>query len=241
MLGKNFNQLTRFGLSYDMTFLAILISALEEEKPVLKQEICIAHPLSRRGVIRNDAGIRYSADISVILTYYKLKDDWEDEKSVKSFARVVYLRAVKKAIRQNPRQGEAIQAGLKRLHTLEKQHCNNPDEVADCFGKMLEVIFNRCDNNPALAYLGYQIGRLIYLTDAYCDFEKDIKNNSYNPFVARYGNKTKKESFGEDLKRTLTYTLSEIASAYELLDIKKNKELLDNIIYLGLRKNAEAL
>ena len=71
--------------------------------------------------------------------------------------------------------------------------------------------------------------------------KKDIKNNSYNPFVARYGNDSKKESFGEDLKQTLTYTLSEIASAYELLDIKKNKELLDNIIYLGLRKNAEAL
>ena len=27
-LGKKFNQLTRFGLSYDMTFLAILMSSL---------------------------------------------------------------------------------------------------------------------------------------------------------------------------------------------------------------------
>ena len=30
------------------------------------------------------------------------------------------------------------------------------------------------------------------------------------------------------------YTLSDISLSYELLDIKKNKNILDNIIYMGL-------
>ena len=71
-LGKSFNQLTRVGLSYDMTFLAILMSSLDEGKPEMNLENCIAHPLSKRPVIHNDQGISYSADMSILLTYWHL-------------------------------------------------------------------------------------------------------------------------------------------------------------------------
>ena len=71
-LGKIFNQLTRVGLSYDMTFLAILMSSLDEGKPEMNLENCIAHPLSKRPAIHNDQGISYSADMSILLTYWHL-------------------------------------------------------------------------------------------------------------------------------------------------------------------------
>lgn len=240
MLGKQFNQLTRLGLSYDMTFLAVLISALEETPVTLKQESCIAHPISRCPVIREDAGIRYSADMSVLLTYYKLKDDWEDEKTFRSFARIFYFFPMKKVAKKYPRQAEAIREGLKRLRTLELENSPNPDAVADCFGKLTEAVFDRDENSRPLKQLGYHIGRLIYITDAYFDLEKDIKKKNYNPFLARYGLEVSKEELKEQLVPSLTYTLSEISAAYELLPLKKNKELLDNIIYLGLRKNLDS-
>ncbi len=238
-LGKSFNQLTRFGLSYDMTFLAILISSLDEGKVNLKTENCIAHPISKRPVIREDNGIIYSTDMSVILTYMKLKDDWHDEKSVKSFARLAYFFSMKKTAKKYPVQFECIKQNLKKLSVLEKEKCNNIDMVADCFGKLLEVIFDVEGNNKALAWLGYHIGRFIYITDAYNDIEKDLKNKSYNPFVIMYGDKLKKDDFKQSVVDSLTFTLSEISNAYNVLDIKKNKELLDNIIYLGLRRNLE--
>lgn len=238
-LGKSFNQLTRFGLSYDMTFLAILISSLEVEKPDLKTENCIAHPVSKRPVIHGDKGIEYSADMSVILTYMKLKDDWQDEKSVKSFARIAYLRAIKKSAKKYPAQYKCVKENLEKLSVLEQEKCNNIDMVADCFGKLLQGIFDIDGNNKALAWLGYHTGRFIYIVDAYKDIEKDLKNKSYNPFVEMYGAKPDKEAFKQSVVDALTFTLSEISNAYNLLDIKKNKELLDNIIYLGLRRNLE--
>ena len=239
MLGKQFNQLTRFGLSYDMTFLAILISSLNKNEITLKRQPCVAHPITRRPVISEDEGISYSADMSVLLTYYKLKDDWDDEKSFKSFARLWYYFPMKRVQKKYPKQANAIRENLKRLSELEQKNCAVADEVADCFGKLTEAIFDRNDDNLALKTLGYHIGRFIYFTDAYMDLEHDQKKKNYNPFLARSKNKVQKENVKNELVPALTYTLSEIANAYELLKIYKNKELLDNIIYLGLRKTVE--
>lgn len=239
-LGKKFNQLTRFGLSYDMTFLAILVSSLEDKKIDLKMRSCIAHPVSKRPVIKGDEGIAYSADMSVILTYMKLKDDWQDEHSLKSFARVAYFFPMKKCAKRYPRQFECIKENLSKLSALEKEKCKSIDAVADCFGKLLEGIFDLNGDNKALAWLGYHIGRFIYIVDAYKDIEKDLKSKSYNPFIEIYGKDLKTEDFKDAVKDSLTFTLSEISNAYNLLEIKKNKELLDNIIYLGLRRNLES-
>ncbi len=239
MLGKQFHQLTRFGLSYDMTFLAVLISSLQKNEITLKHQPCIAHPFSKRPVIREDDGIRYSADMSVLLTYYKLKDDWVDEKSIRSFARLWYYFPMKKVQKQYPNQAKAIRDNLEKLRKLEKENCANPDEVSDCFGKLTQAIFDRDGDNLPLATVGYHIGRFIYFTDAYKDLDHDIKKNNYNPFVARSNRTVQKEALKNELVPALTYTLSEIANAYELLTVYKNKELLDNIIYLGLRKTVE--
>ncbi len=240
-LGKKFNQLTRFGLSYDMTFLAILMSSLEDKKLDIKMQNCIAHWISKRPVIKDDDGIAYSADMSVILTYMKLKDDWADEHSVKSFARIAYFFPMKKCAKKYPVQYKSIKENLLNLSKLEKENCKNIDAVADCFGKLLESIFDKDADNKSLAWLGYHIGRYIYIIDAYKDIEKDLKNKSYNPFIAMYGTNLNKEDFKEAVKASITFTLSEISNASALLDVKKNKELLDNIIYLGLRKNLDNL
>lgn len=239
-LGKKFNQLTRFGLSYDMTFLAILISSLEDKKIDLKMQNCIAHPISKRPVIKEDDGIAYSADMSVILTYMKLKDDWQDEHNLKSFAQVAYFFPMKKSAKKYPKQFKSIKDNLSKLSELEKEKTKSIDAVADCFGKLLESLFDLNSNNKSLAWLGYHIGRFIYIVDAYKDIEKDLKTKSYNPFIEMYGENLKTDDFKESVKNSLIFTLSEISNAYSLLDIKKNKELLDNIIYLGLRKNLDS-
>ncbi len=78
-------------------------------------------------------------------------------------------------------------------------------------------------------HIGYLLGRFIYLLDAYEDFEKDQKKHRFNPYTA-CGARPKKEDFYD----SLTFTLSSIASDYSLLSIKRNKPILDNILYLGL-------
>ena len=87
--------------------------------------------------------------------------------------------------------------------------------------------------------MGYNLGRWIYILDAYDDIEKDVsiiplilwlvstafKGDSIDSF---------KESIREKVNFTLTYSLSEVEKAYSLLTIEKNKGILDNILYSGL-------
>ena len=241
-LGRHYNQFARLGLSYDMTFLAILLSALEDGAYTVKPERCLVHPLQKHPVIRGDAAIDYSADVAVMLTHLKLRDDMLDEKSVKSaLADVCYVRPVRKARRQYEALYAHMHTQLLKLRALEAQNCASADAVADCFGSLLARVFDRRGDNRALHWLGYHIGRYIYIVDAFKDFEMDVTKGLYNPFAAAGRTADDIGRLRLEVQQRLTYTLQEIANAYELLSIERNKELLDNIIYMGLRKTLDTL
>lgn len=232
-IGKR-NQAARLALSYEMTFLAILLSAVGDDKITLRQKRCIAHPFRKRPSVTDDDAVEYSADMSILLDYLKLKDDVDDDKSVKAFVGMLFFSiSVKKLKRKYPRQTAEIISQLNRLSLLEKNNSNSIDETADCFAKILSVLFtpdfiSDTPTRRTLEWLGYNIGRWIYIIDAAADFEDDLKKGSYNPFGKKCIDK-------ENLEITLTYTLANAASAYELLDIKKNDDILRNIIYIGLK------
>ena len=65
-----------------MTFLHILLTALYE--PEVKKEMvrCVAHPLAKHPA-RISEYTAYAADMNIILTYYKCKDDWNDDKNMR--------------------------------------------------------------------------------------------------------------------------------------------------------------
>ena len=85
--------------------------------------------------------------------------------------------------------------------------------------------------------MGYNTGRWIYIIDAYNDMEKDMKRKKYNPFLAEEFNNFDEYrcKIKEQLKISLTFTLENIASSFELLKIYKNKSIIEHIIYQGLR------
>ena len=48
-----------------------------------------------------------------------------------------------------------------------------------------------------LGHLGYNLGRWIYLADAYHDRQRDARKGAYNPFLCRYGKDAAEQSGGE--------------------------------------------
>lgn len=239
-LGKRYNQAVRLGLSYDMTFLAIISDALNDDEAVFKTDGCLKH-IGRHTVCHSNKFINYSADISIILSYYKLNDDIKDNCSFKAFlARIAYIRAVKKASRKYPELAECIKNKLFELSELEKCGCKNVDMAAHPFASLTGEIFKTADSS--LEKLGYNIGRLIYILDALQDVDSDIKSKSYNPFVNRYGvAAVHTKNFVQMARGSVNMTLSAISDEYKALDIHKNKALTDNIIYMGLRYAADTL
>ena len=80
--------------------------------------------------------------------------------------------------------------------------------------------------------------------DAYDDIEENIESGAYNPLLYRFEYKDEgatafRERIKEDVERNLVIYLSEIAKAFDLLDIKKNRGIIENIVYVGLLKKTE--
>ena len=240
-IGRRCSHPARLGLSYDITFLAITLSSLFEDGERHTRR-CAVKGFKQHDCIENDRALSYAADMGVILTYLKLLDDWKDERSVKARLKMLlFHRAAAKARRRYPEVYNEIKTHLDALGTLEEAMSDSVDETADCFAKILETLFTPdfiTDEytRRALAWLGYNIGRWIYIIDAYKDREKDKKENSYNPFNCR-GVFDAKET-----EESLTFTLENAASAYNLLKIKRNKNIMENILFTALRlKQAQIL
>ena len=247
-MGKEGTQVSRLGLSYDITFLAIVLGALIPDEPKLYNSRCIAHPIKKHMEIHNDRAINYAANMGIMLSYLKFLDDWKDDKSIKAlFLMLVYLPAIRRIKKRYGQKYDEIYGELKRLGVLEKQGAN-VDEAADCFSKILETLFKPdfIEDKTTLRILGwfgYNIGRWIYVIDAYNDMEKDFKSKSYNPFlIGKKDAQTAKNEVFENTQTALTMNLAELSTTYELLKVYRNDGLIRHIIYTGLRqKQAQIL
>ena len=243
-LGHSYHQLARLGLSYDLAFLALLLDALSDGEPDLQPARCLKHLGAQRLVVRGNAAVRYCADMNVALTYEKLRDDWKDDRSVKAlFAMVPYWFAIRRARQKYGEKMAFLRKKLSELSQKEAENCTSLDETADCFASLTAEIFAAEDSwagNDNLVRLGYHIGRFIYILDAYDDMEEDKKRGRYNPVAAQYGG-VPAEEIRQGVERSLTFTLAAAAEHYQALDVKRNREILDNIIYMGLRAKMDTI
>jgi hypothetical protein len=245
-IGESCGQIARFALNYDCSFLGMLLSSFRDCPEVIKMENCIESPFRKKHIIRESEILDYAADINIMLAYYKLDDDFRDDKSVKSAAFMGMLgTAFKKAIARNPAKGKIIKERLNELSKIESSDCSSIDEAAEPFAKLTEEIFvyepicSTGNREKLIRWFGYNIGKWIYTIDGFDDIEKDIKNKSFNPILRQFCyNDEKADEFknriSENIKFMLVYTLSEAGKAFDLLDIKKNGPILENIIYGGM-------
>ena len=84
-LRENCGKRGQILLAYDMTFLVILLTSLYECETKGDEFRCVVHPLKKQRMLYNEI-TEYAADMNIILTYYKLLDDWKDEQSKTSLA-----------------------------------------------------------------------------------------------------------------------------------------------------------
>lgn len=240
-LGRKYGILSRMTLSYDFTFLALLNMSLKDSCDMIERKRCAFNPLKKCNYCKNDSELDMPSAAAMIMLYYKLKDDIYDERGIKKLLKAlllpIFAGARKKAAKQYPAIENIVGSFIEKQRILEKNACRSIDEVADPTAAALSEILALCSDDASqkrvLNRLGYCLGRYIYILDAACDLEKDIKSNSYN--VLKYDCVgSPREYARERTVGQLYICANEAAKAFELLDIKKYKPILGNIIYLGL-------
>ncbi|NLO83125.1 MAG: hypothetical protein GX094_08740 [Clostridiales bacterium] len=242
-LGKRYSSFCRFTVTYDAAFLALLNSSLGACNEIICFEKCIVNPFRRKPVVKESWAVDYAAMINVLLAYFKLMDNWRDDKNIFALLASGLIRQFNKKVRdENPEVYRAVHEQLDRLRLIELEGVCSIDHASDPFGKLLSLLLSwpqrQKTSRRVLEWMGYNLGKWIYLLDAYSDLENDIKSNCYNVLVLKYGKDLSpsriKQSSRQEIEFVLGTCLVEIGKAYELLDIKHNAELLENIIYLGL-------
>ena len=259
-IGKRYGQLPRMTLSYDSVFLALIVSGLQSETETFKIQRCPVHPLKKRLILYDNKAVDYAADMQLMLSYYKLKDDYVDEGNLFAGTAAFLSRGIMgKLTAKHSETAAVINMQLGQLSEIERRKTASLDESAEPFAKIMERVF-RCkdgsfdfkadDKHLILARIGYHIGKWIYLIDAYDDMEKNIRDKAYNPILIQFDFKPNGDEtisdFKERVKPRIEYNLmsylEELSKAYDLLPIAKNKGLIENIIYFGLlRKTEEVL
>ena len=234
-LGKSYGFLSRLTLSYDFTFLSLLNMSLKDGCNAFERKRCAFNPFKKCNYCKTEDELDMPAAAAMIMMYYKILDNIADEKGFKKLGflviKPIFKSAFKKASTQYPQIGEIVSLYISSQSALEEQNCQSVDAAADPTAKVLSEIFGLCSDSDSqkrvLRRLGYCMGRYIYLLDAACDLEKDKKQGSYNVLKAF-------ENGVEKVKSQLYTAINEAGLAFELLDIKKYKSILGNIIYLGL-------
>lgn len=231
-LKKRHGRLGQMTLSFDMTFLALLLTGLYEPQTESGSGRCLAHPLQRHRY-RENVYFDYAADMNVLLTCYKCLDDWKDDHKLSGllFAKLLEGR-MKKIRKQYKDKAEKTGRLLRELGKLEKDNVCDIDKAAGFFGEiMAELFVYRADEwEEKLRHMGFFFGKFIYLMDAYEDIEEDLKKGRYNPLRELY----KKGSFEQECRQILKMMMAETSRAFELLPILEDAEILRNILYAGV-------
>lgn len=232
-LRECYGRSAQMTLSFDMTFLIILLTGLYEPRTETKALRCLAHPLEKH-IVRTNELTDYATAVNLILSYYKCKDDWEDEHKKRSFAAAAVLKPQIKAIKKHyPEKVSIVSANLKKLSEQERQGSDDLDMMAGLFGEiMAELFIYRQDEwEKDLRKMGFFLGKFIYLMDAYEDVEKDIKAGTYNPLKEMF---LSDPHFAENCRQLLTMMMAECSRAFERLPILLHADILRNILYSGV-------
>lgn len=219
-------------LSYDTTFLALLLTSLYEPQDHVGQTRCMVHPL-RRHPLRTNEFTRYAADIGLLLSYYSCLDDWQDEKKLSRLLMGQLLSGKsKKAGERWKQKAEVIRGCLADLSACEQAKETDPDRVSGCFGHLLAECFacRQDEWEETLRRMGFFLGKFIYLLDAYDDLDKDEKKGSYNPLLPLRDT----PGFEQRVKGMLTMMMGECCRAFETLPIVTNTDILRNVLYSGV-------
>lgn len=214
-------------ISYDMTFLTLLLSDLESCPRDEGRERCPVHPFVTHSYFTTPV-MDYTASMQILLTYYSLLDSIHDEGKGEKREKK-YRPFINELEERYSRQTSAVKENLALIGEYEKKGIRDAEKTALLFGNLLGEIFVYDENSffrNDLFLLGCNIGKFIYLLDGWDDRKRDRRNGQYNPFPEgiKYN----------EVKDMLLDAASLAGDSYKRLPLDDYTSITDNIIYSGM-------
>lgn len=231
-LKQRYGNIGRLTLSYDMTFVALVLTSLYEPEESGGMERCMPHPAKPHAYILNPV-MEYAADLNLMLAWHKCMDNWQDDHNPTFLlAKNMLGKAYRLASERWPTKAKAIETWMDGIRAIEQRDVGEIDAPINLTGQMLGELFCYRDDywSDDLRRMGSALGRFIYLMDAYDDLPKDVRRANFNPL------KPMREvpDFEDFCKQALTMMMADCADAFERLPVVQDADLIRNILYSGV-------
>lgn len=237
-MGSLYGQKSRFLLNHDTVFLAEILSALSGENVAGWQKSyqsfnCLSLPRSEM-----PASLQFAATTNIILTEFKLADHETDERKRR-------YKLARNAFSSEFQTAEKLLTGwnfplrevkaILQSQTAREKSAKSLDELAFPTAETTALFFRegvkltgRTELEKPAFELGFAFGRLVYLLDAFEDFEKDFREKQFNAFRAALN--LTKAKLSPEQKRKIAAILHEA-----------ERETIEKINLLPLAENQKSI
>lgn len=236
---RRYSPLGQLFLSYDVSFLALVLLALSPECPAEKRSRCCYNPAKKclscgRGDVQD-----FCADVSVLLFYYKILDDLHD----RGFWRRVLAAAAfpfaalmhRKAARIRP-EADAIVSAMMREQAKREAEDASLDAAAEPSASALSALVSLQFSDADTARFFYLVGRFVYLIDAVDDVRDDVRKRNFNPLKDRY--RQAHDDFRAYALGLLNLNIGELVKAFDKMNLFRYRDIVYNVVFDGLYNSA---
>lgn len=246
-IGSSYGQSARMLLNNDVVFLGEVLQAISTEgtariedwSPAFQSYNCMSLP----GESDVPLTLRIAAAVSMILSELKFEDHIDDSgsvvfrgakkcldpvftKSESEFARLNFpMEAIRQwfdlqSVREQFGRGRATEDGSLSL-------------FAEPTAMITSIVFEHSasivsgdDWKPAMQRLGYGFGSLIYLIDAFEDYVRDFRTNSFNAIASAYELTTANipSEIEESVERKIRLILKDLDACVEELPLTTDQK-----------------
>ena len=230
----------RMGLSYDVTFLSVIMHNILGEDVKIEKQHCLTHCIRSRQMAEVDELTRKLGVLNTLLVYYKYTDDIMDGDRGRG-KRLWFKKGFQRGKKKYPEIERIVRENLAKQQKAENANTESIDRAADATANMLADFSDYALGDKATVYtrgLFYALGKWIYLIDALDDYDKDKKKGSYNPFVLSYGAESRKALMesekGEEVRFAFNALFFDVRENLSKISFRFNRDLSDNILLRGL-------
>ena len=239
-IGQTCGHSARIGLSYDITFLSVILHNILGVDVKIEKQHCLTHCIRVRPMAETDDLTRQLGAFNTVLAYYKYTDDIQDGDGGKCM-RALFQKGFNRAKKNYPEIVEIVKSNLSRQSQIEKVKTASLDRSADATATMLAEFCNYVLGEKATQFtynLFYAVGKWIYWIDALDDYDKDKKKGAYNPFILSFQAESReallKGKSGEEVRYCFNSVFYDIRENLSNITFHFNQDLSNNILLRGL-------
>lgn len=228
-LWKNYGQASRLIVSYDITFIAVVLAkhfTLPDGK---------ISCLAKSTTTQSESNWKKLAAFSIMMAVSKLEDDIQDDKSIKARIGGVILGSTVKKVRKDFPRAYEVMLNFMKIFDHEEAAKSDVHVLSDAFSDIvintLKTLFTEIDDAD-ISILRH-VTRWVYFIDAVDDFDQDLRKEKKNPFTGMADSKhdlvNKQFAYiGAFIDKSVSELLKSIKAEYEF--ISPERRVIANII-----------